>query len=142
MLTIIAKDSFILDAASFYARALGIDHLPGEIEITIGKIVNGPQGYCDDNGDDFYEIGIDNSDPELVLSTLAHEMVHVKQFITREMVGLVKGTLWKGDFYPDLPQDGSNEYYNRPWEKEAFGREMRLTVDFITAKFVSPQGSC
>lgn len=66
-----------------------------------------------------------------IISTLAHEMVHVKQFVKNELI--------------DLPSTGYNvsvfknkkynlnrvAYYDQPWEIEAFGRERGLMREYF-----------
>ena len=73
-----------------------------------------------------------------VFRTIAHEMVHLKQFTTGEMgVYLVAtrsdsgkrltNTRWKGILYKTREDDSNdNEYYDAPWEIEAYGRELGL----------------
>lgn len=64
-----------------------------------------------------------------LLVTLAHEMVHVKQFARGQVktkftkFGNVK-TFWMG-------RSINRQYYNRPWEIEAYEREMDLTNQFL-----------
>ena len=63
-----------------------------------------------------------------LLESIAHEMVHVKQFAKGEMVDLVRADKirWFGKDYKDKDSD----YYNSPWEIEAHGREMGLFVQW------------
>jgi hypothetical protein len=63
------------------------------------------------------------------LSTLAHELVHVKQFATGELKSELRGTLqkWK-DSYVDHSE---TEYFDLPWEVEAWGREHGLYVRYL-----------
>lgn len=58
------------------------------------------------------------------LRTICHEMVHVKQYATGEMRYMwrpARHTKYKGELYPD-----SLNYWECPWEIEAFGREVGL----------------
>ena len=52
--------------------------------------------------------------------TLAHEMVHVKQYFRKELDGSNCRFKWKG-----RNADGY-KYENQPWEREAFRRESDL----------------
>ncbi len=73
-----------------------------------------------------------------VYRTLAHELVHVKQFATGQMNRHivtkktssgkgVTGTLWEGKIYSSSKYEDSEEgYYDSPWEIEAYGREVGL----------------
>lgn len=64
------------------------------------------------------------------LTTIAHECVHVKQYITGEMDDVYKtdelmvGTLWKGKMFHNDKHAKRNldAYYNSPWEIEAYGK--------------------
>ena len=65
-------------------------------------------------------------------AVLAHEMVHVKQYAMNEMYKCmimnrgktVIATKWYGDIWE--PKEGEDEYFDNPWEIEAFGREVEL----------------
>ena len=63
-----------------------------------------------------------------IVSVLAHEMIHVKQ--------IVKGQYWYfTDDYDDcthfwLGKSVEAEYYERPWEKEAWSKEKLLAIKF------------
>jgi hypothetical protein len=69
---------------------------------------------------------------ESIYATLAHELVHVKQFATGEMydyisfdgqkLQVVKS--WKGKTWE--PEENQCSYYDSPWEIEAFGREVGM----------------
>jgi hypothetical protein len=65
-----------------------------------------------------------------LLTTLAHEMVHVKQFARGQVKteftkrGHVR-TFWMG-------RPVKAEYLDRPWEIEAYDRELELTDQFLS----------
>lgn len=70
------------------------------------------------------------------LKTLAHEMVHIKQYVNRELSDYwpkkTKRTSkvterWKGKNYNSDKMD----YYSFPWEIEAYGREEGLYRNFM-----------
>jgi len=62
----------------------------------------------------------------LILETIAHEMVHVKQYIMDETDdGL---TRWRNKKIDSEKVD----YWNHPWEIDAFGRETGLLYKFAT----------
>jgi alpha-L-arabinofuranosidase len=76
-----------------------------------------------------YEYQIDISKKlgyKSVISTLAHEMVHVRQMFRGELT--VKNSLdrWNGKTFPH-----NYDYYNCPWEIEAYGREVGLTHKYL-----------
>ena len=67
----------------------------------------------------------DNVKSSDILLTVCHEMVHVKQFAFNELSESQAGRLvWKGETYPQTMT--RSEYYNAPWEVEAYGRENGL----------------
>lgn len=57
-----------------------------------------------------------------ILKTLAHEMVHIKQFVYGETNESL--TRWKGK------PVGEMDYYSQPWEIEAHGMEVSLFSKF------------
>lgn len=60
-----------------------------------------------------------------ILKTLAHEMVHVKQFAYMETNEAL--TRWKGAII-----DSDNiDYYSHPWEIEAYGMDSGLFTKFV-----------
>lgn len=67
-----------------------------------------------------------------LLETIAHEMVHVKQFAKGEMVDVVRANKirWQGQYFDDKDA----EYYDQPWEIEAHGREVGLFVRWCEYK--------
>jgi len=58
-----------------------------------------------------------------ILETLAHEMVHVKQYAYKEMNEY--GTRWRGQKITE-----NLNYYDEPWEVEAFGLSTGLFTKF------------
>ena len=61
------------------------------------------------------------------LITLAHEMVHVKQFARAELYesSVADKHRWRGEWLK-----GDPEYWDQPWEIEAHGRELGLFVRY------------
>ena len=92
-----------------------------EIVVNIKKIKGDAVGYCmmEDTNREF-EIEVDR---ELSLkdfiTTLTHEMVHVKQYARNEMDD--QGMRWK----KAKVKKGTN-YYDLPWEKEAYKMQDKL----------------
>ena len=83
-------------------------------------------GYCLelDNQRQF-EIEIDKTQPlRRLLETVAHEMVHVKQYARRELHPSTDA--WMGKTYN--PKKIS--YWDLPWEIEAHGREIGLFIRY------------
>jgi len=63
-----------------------------------------------------------------ILKTLAHELVHLKQYVMGELTWRDRGLLWKGHLYTP---EHLGEYFDTPYEIEAFGRERGLLVTFL-----------
>jgi hypothetical protein len=99
----------------------------------------GAMGYCLelDNKREF-DIEIDRTQSmRKMLETLAHEMVHVKQFARRELHPA--NDEWYGKTYNPKKVD----YWDLPWEIEAHGRETGLFIRWAeqtgTAKYAWKQ---
>ena len=84
-------------------------------------------GYClqtDDNRT--FEIEIDRNLRLFdFVSTLCHELTHLKQYARGEMKQLDNGRIrWKKKVYPE-----GFDYNKSPWEKEAFRVETELALE-------------
>ena len=65
-----------------------------------------------------------------LLETVAHEMVHVKQYARGELfesIGKHGKHRWQGEWLSDRSKHVT-EYWDQPWEIEAHGRECGLFV--------------
>ena len=65
------------------------------------------------------------------LLALAHEMVHVKQYAKGELKDLFRPTRmvrWQGERFLHEELD----YWEQPWEIEAYGREKGLYIKYMT----------
>lgn len=86
---------------------------------------HGAYGYClmGENNREF-EIEVDrNLRMYDFVSTLTHELTHLKQYARNEMVQLDCGKIrWKKKVYGDIA------YEDSPWEKEAFRVERQLAL--------------
>ena len=61
-----------------------------------------------------------------IMETLAHEMVHIKQYAYGELDDCL--SVWRGEYV-----DSDNlDYWIHPWEIEAHGRELGLVTKFAT----------
>lgn len=62
-----------------------------------------------------------------IILNLAHEITHTKQYMTGELFDYVDGTCrWRKEKYEIEDWNSDREYYDSPWEIEAFGREWGL----------------
>lgn len=92
-----------------------------DIEINLVKIKSDVTGFCmmrDTNRQFEIELSRDLTLKELV-TTVAHEMVHVKQYARKELDGF--GTRWKNA----RVKEGTT-YWELPWEKEAYRLQDKL----------------
>ena len=64
-----------------------------------------------------------------MLISLAHEMVHIKQYATNEMRDMMRCTTVTKWYRESIDIDNTN-YWDLPWEIEAHGREAGLYVRF------------
>ena len=109
------------------------DKLTLNIEFVTGLVKReSVYGDCVWEDDDYrpreFTIRVDAGlDLRKTLTTIAHEMVHVKQFAKDEMKHLysVQKTRFKGEYVAD-----DTCYWDRPWEIEAHGRETGLFIQW------------
>ena len=124
----------IKQAAKFYAVQL----VPNQyykiyLEIYANKCK--ADGYCMQlDGYDF-EIELNkNLTFEHMMITLAHEMIHLKQYATKELKSkFVRGKpvdTWRGVKYRDI------KYNDQPWEMEAMELEEELYHKFLLHSLV------
>ena len=66
-----------------------------------------------------------------IISTLAHEMVHIKQFVKNELIDLPSTNYNVSVFKNKKYNLNRVSYYDQPWEIEAFGRERGLTKEYL-----------
>jgi hypothetical protein len=130
------------EAAEFFARCLMhgrmVDNLELDIEIESKLDV---QGLCVNEDDNrrsrFFTVQLRKQDTDDMIQTLAHELIHVKQHAKNEHVkkhlitkgGLKIESYWKGKVW--RPGRGEVDYYDAPWEIEAYGREVGLMHRWI-----------
>jgi len=100
-------------------KELGLDRIKNlDIEVKLKKLPKNEFGQCEVQ-DSIREFVIDvKKDLSLksFVSTILHEMVHVKQFVRKELSP--SGLKWKSK---SVPED--TEYLELPWEKEAHKME-------------------
>jgi hypothetical protein len=78
--------------------------------------------------DDYNRTRTDTEWGHTILRILAHELVHVKQYLMGDLTWRDKGMLWRGElFTPEY----LTEQLKTPYEIEAYGREKGLLVSFF-----------
>ena len=126
------------EAAEFYANLLMdprmVKNLTIDIEISDRSDVDGE--CVDEDGiknPRWFTIGLKKQSAEEMLKTLGHEMVHVKQHAKNELQsgimipargGHRMTSRWMGQIWK--PKAKEHDYFDSPWEIEAFGREVGL----------------
>lgn len=123
------------EAAEFYAGLLMHGNLCNNlaVDINIDPSLD-TQAYCThDDGLRFFTVDIRGRiGDDDVFKSLAHEMVHVKQYATKELSDtivvhrgrVVDTAKWKGVEYKFKAKE--DPYFDSPWEIEAYGREVGL----------------
>ena len=131
--------SQIRRAVEFYAERLGMTRrLRDSITLFI-KIHHSPFGYeglCSWLDDPYrpreFTMQVRSHGIHETLSTLAHEMVHVKQYAKgqlRDLISKENMVVWQGA-RKTITDDGDG-YADQPWEVEAFDLEAKLKNAFI-----------
>jgi len=112
---------YVESMAEFVWRTLMPRKKKLDIEITL-KTLKGAYGFCLSNTYNEFELEIHKGMRlRRLLETVAHEMVHVKQYARKE---LQQDSVWQGKTYNPEKVD----YWDLPWEIEAHGREVGLFV--------------
>ena len=108
-------------------KELGINRMYSKVIFLTFKttLADGSQGLCwGDLKEGYCEISIARESEgkkihhEEMMQTLAHEMVHCKQYFRGELNGWNQS--WKGK------KPRNYKYENAPWEKEAYAKEEDL----------------
>lgn len=112
-------------AVKSYARQLGISRLKTNILVKVYHkvfIEDATEGDCEpfDNRTFVIRVAMYGN----WLSTLAHEMVHVKQFARGELDSGLSS--WKSNKYC-----ANIDYWDQPWEKEARRLQDKLAARFL-----------
>lgn len=93
-----------------------------DITVVLKDLKGSAFGYCLSETTRDFEIEVDSKlTLRKMLTTVAHEMVHVKQYARRELTG---DYTWQGRTY----NPKNCNYWDQPWEIEAHGRETGLFV--------------
>ncbi len=108
-------DALIDDFVYYICKRYGI--VPRRVSIESADLV-GNRGLCFDDDDGEYTILVKrNDDISSVFTTIAHEMIHVKQYMTQNLGKLIDESI-------EIP------YETRWWEEEAFSEAVPLVEDF------------
>ena len=138
------KEKAILqEAAEFFANQLMDPRMVRNLTLDIEVYNNlDIEGECvDEDGfrnPRWFTIGLKNQDINIMIKTLGHEMVHVKQHTKNELQtghavaargGLKIYSKWMGEIWK--PKAKEDAYFDAPWEIEAYGREVGLFAKWV-----------
>ena len=118
--------AYTMLAVKSFARQLGISRLKSVIHIRIHNALTvdrgRSEGLCEsiDKRHFIIDVALFGN----WLSTLAHEMVHVKQFAKGELNSSL--SQWKSNKYCE-----NINYWEQPWEKEARKLQHKLVLNFV-----------
>jgi len=132
------KAEELTEAAEFFARQLMDPRMVRKLSIDLEIETNlDVHGECvDEEGTRnprWFTIRLKRQKIEDMIKTLAHEMVHVKQHAKNELksgiVVVSRGKLkmtskWHGEIWK--PKRNEDNYFDSPWEVEAYGKEVGL----------------
>jgi len=133
--------SVMHDATKFYANELGINKDYINYFISVGRTVNKPdedaRGWAtvssrkrpNKNSKKWNAFIFVMRQHSLrgMLSTLAHEMIHIKQFVKEGLdveASEFKGKTWKA-------RKHQIKDFDSPWEREAYSNEAKLAAKFL-----------
>jgi hypothetical protein len=123
------NDEF-LAAATWYAHALGIADY--EFDLTVdyadSEDMVGAAQILYHKGVAVITMNTTQCETDDEMELLAHEMVHLRQYVTGQMVDDIFNALviWEGTVYDACTDANSWAYWNAPWELEAFSRQRGL----------------
>jgi hypothetical protein len=138
----------LTSAANFYAKVLLGEKLAKQIRVDIEvelEMENDNQGECfpeDENRNPrYFTIRLAKQKNDNMLRTLAHEMVHLKQYAKNQLSYKFKQNrtakkanptlepIWEGKIWK--PKKDQHHYWNAPWEMEAYALEPGLFYRFM-----------
>ena len=133
--------SYVVSAVEFaMAKFFDAKDLDKYISVDVDFTDLDVEGHCIDAGDGEFSIEIKKDLPmREKMIVLMHELVHMKQHIAGELEfgGIIIGkdglkcktTTWMG---AEFDEEGT-DYFDRPWEIEAFGRQLGLFIRWVEA---------
>ena len=132
-------ESYAISAVEFaMAKFFDVKDLNKYISVDVDFTDLEVEGHCIAAGDGEFSIEIKKDLPmREKMIVLMHELVHMKQHIAGELEfgGIIIGkdglkcktTTWMG---AEFDEEGT-DYFDRPWEIEAFGRQLGLFIRWV-----------
>tara|TARA_B110000211_G_scaffold232519_1_gene296457 strand:+ start:323 stop:748 length:426 start_codon:yes stop_codon:yes gene_type:complete len=123
---------FVLAIVNWYIKKMlpRVRTLDITVRLTKCYTESNAMGYCLAMSDyKTFDIELDKNMRMFdTISTLCHELTHLKQFYRKEMIHKLHGKIqWKKKIY-----ESDHPYLSQPWEKEAFEVEKQLAVEYFT----------
>jgi hypothetical protein len=133
-----SEKKLIAEAVEFYADLLFSKQLKSRTTIIVEfvkKLSKDYEGECEiigygrKNKPRHFVVRVvyKNTSLSKILRVIAHEMVHAKQFALGETDDQL--TTWMGERIPE-----NTNYWDHPWEIDAFGRQEGLITRFVKYK--------
>ena len=133
--------SLVQDAADFYLQRLLSAEQVNDLTVDIELIKNllATEGCkadtvrASDETENEFELRIDSTmNMNAILLALAHECVHIRQYVSDEMRD--KDKWYLVEFQGKVFNMKKVNYFDLPWEIEAYGREHGLLYHYVGAK--------
>ena len=144
----------VREAIEFFAERLMTERLHSSLKVQVSFVSDKEIDCASDCAPDYiestirpktFELRIRNKLPLMTtIQSLAHEMVHIKQYARAELFDYFRKPLcrWRGRFYDKESMDTETDaYWLAPWEIEARGYEeglYNLFVKRMKAKGIHP----
>lgn len=114
-------------AARYFIKRLCPRKRNLDLDINIRNLlIEDAAGYCLYIGGNEFEVELHNRGSLYeYLSYLAHELVHLKQYVRKDLKTRGYRNWWLNEEW------SGGSYYQQPWEKEAFALQYPLAKDFI-----------
>ena len=127
--------ALITEAAELMCKKYFSRYKTLSLEFTVSKKLaakEGCEGLCfalENTRPRSFEVNIDgNLSISDFIKTIFHELVHVKQYVTSELVDRIRGrakVTWKGSDHT------KTSYSKQPWEREAYRLQEALYKEFL-----------
>ncbi len=125
----------VTEAVRFYASTLMNRQLVKNLTVKVSFKDEDVDGFCNTDDDlakprEFALQINPKRSVKAILTALAHEMVHVKQYATGESRQYER-TPYVTKFRGVMVNTETTDYWDLPWEIDAYGRELGLYVRFM-----------
>ena len=120
------KTSLIRKVIEYMMNELKLKNIFIDVEVSNLFVNEKAYGFCSCQNKTEFLIELDQTlNVQELIETICHEMIHVKQYATGELVEKGKKILYKNCLY-ESSSDSS------PWEKEAYEKEIYYADAFLS----------